>query len=149
MRIRSNITQRRGGFDATMTPMIDVVFLLLVFFVWTASFQIEEQLLPSFLTTLAGSGEPSEAEIDIPDFEQVVVRILWDEGAPLWLVNDSPRGSFDEVAAMLTTLASLKADAPVIIDPDGPVPLEHVINAYDAARNAGFTEIQFAASEEI
>ena len=33
--------------DSAMTPMIDVVFLLLIFFVWTASFQIVEQILPS------------------------------------------------------------------------------------------------------
>ena len=44
---------RRGtevDMDSAMTPMIDVVFLLLVFFVWTASFVAVEQVLPvSFL----------------------------------------------------------------------------------------------------
>ena len=41
--------------DSAMTPMIDVVFLLLVFFVWTASFQIVEHVMPSELSEQIGS----------------------------------------------------------------------------------------------
>ena len=40
----------RRELEIKMTPMIDVVFLLLVFFVWTASFQAIEYLLPSSLS---------------------------------------------------------------------------------------------------
>ena len=42
MKRPSPYVDRRGdaSMDSTMTPMIDVVFLLLVFFVWTASFQL-------------------------------------------------------------------------------------------------------------
>ena len=46
---------RRGSendIDSAMTPMIDVVFLLLVFFVWTASFQVVEFVLPSNMSEL-------------------------------------------------------------------------------------------------
>ena len=49
MRRKSPLVRRAGDIDIdkAMTPMIDVVFLLLVFFVWTASFQIIEHVLPS------------------------------------------------------------------------------------------------------
>ncbi|MEO8496389.1 MAG: biopolymer transporter ExbD, partial [Planctomycetota bacterium] len=40
MRRPSIFTERREPLDVKMTPMIDVVFLLLIFFVWTASFHI-------------------------------------------------------------------------------------------------------------
>ena len=45
MRRRSPFA-RRDSLEIKMTPMIDVVFLLLIFFVWTASFQVVEYLLP-------------------------------------------------------------------------------------------------------
>ena len=49
MRRPSPLLQRGNDtdLDSAMTPMIDVVFLLLVFFVWTASFTIVEHILDS------------------------------------------------------------------------------------------------------
>ena len=47
MRIPDFNKQAEKRRDVTMTPMIDVVFLLLIFFICTASFQIVEQNLPS------------------------------------------------------------------------------------------------------
>ena len=55
MRRSSIYNERRGDVDVKMTPMIDVVFLLLVFFIWTASFQIVEQVLPSSVSAQRGT----------------------------------------------------------------------------------------------
>ncbi|HCS54890.1 MAG TPA: biopolymer transporter ExbD, partial [Planctomycetaceae bacterium] len=50
MRIRSVLTSDRDlGEDQTMTPMIDIVFLLLVFFVCVATDQVVEMSLPTEL----------------------------------------------------------------------------------------------------
>ena len=53
MRLPSAYIRRGGDVDMneSMTPMIDVVFLLLVFFVWTASFQLVEKVMRSELST--------------------------------------------------------------------------------------------------
>ena len=47
--MKTNYSNPRGrtSLDNMMTPMIDVVFLLLIFFLTTASFQRLEKLLPS------------------------------------------------------------------------------------------------------
>ena len=45
-----------SGYDIPMTPMIDVVFLLLVFFVWTASFQLVENRLPGAIAPPTAGG---------------------------------------------------------------------------------------------
>lgn len=130
-----------------MTPMIDVVFLLLVFFVWTASFQVVEQVLPSTLATVAGT-QPKNVDTPSPeqDFPDVVVRITWRERRVGWQVNDLPMDSLDQVRAQLTQIVSIKSDAPVILHPDPEVPLGHVIDAYDTSRLVGFAKVQFAAS---
>ncbi len=58
-----------------MTPMIDVVFLLLVFFVWTASFQAAEQVLPSHLLSSHGTSEQIDVEPELIDLDQVIIKM--------------------------------------------------------------------------
>ena len=59
----------RRELEIKMTPMIDVVFLLLVFFVWTASFQAVEYLLPSSLSQKQGSGQTVNLDQPPPEIE--------------------------------------------------------------------------------
>lgn len=149
MRIPSSTSGRGDGFDSTMTPMIDVVFLLLVFFVWTASIQAVEYLLPSSLSAVAGSAEASSDPPPPPDFEPVVVKIVWLGDRPGWIVSGNATDQLSNVRQTLETVAEIKRDLPVIIDPAPEVPLGDVIDVYDIARLVGFEEIQFAASEDV
>lgn len=145
MRIPSRFHRRRPGPDVTMTPMIDVVFLLLVFFVWTASFQIPEQILPSAVSEAAGKTPITTAtpppEADFPD---VVVRVGWTGDAPSWRLNDRPLESLAILRQQLREIHAIHSSAPVVIYPDRATPLGHVIDVYDASRLAGFGEVQFA-----
>ena len=138
----------RGELALNMTPMIDVVFLLLVFFVWTTGSQLPEFLLPSKLSAASGSGPPAEHLPPPPeaDFDPVVVRVQWHAGRPIWQVNDTPQASLPEVRSKLTAIARIKRDAPVVLHPDPDVPLGDVIDVYDVSRLVGFEKIQFAAS---
>lgn len=140
---------RQIDMDSAMTPMIDVVFLLLVFFVWTSSFQIVEQILPSELSSQLGS-EPSELDAPPPekDFDDVVVRIGWNGEVPNWKINDQQVDSKAGLRERLGIIAGIKTDAPVILHPDQIVPLGFVIEAYDVAKLAGFEEVSFAINPE-
>ena len=82
MRRPSIFTDRREPLDVKMTPMIDVVFLLLIFFVWTASFHIVEHILPSSVSEIIGNDSLSPNEPPPPeaDFHDVIVRVLWSDG---------------------------------------------------------------------
>ena len=140
---------RDTSMDSAMTPMIDVVFLLLVFFVWTASFQIIEQILPSQMSAQMGA-EPSELSEPPPeaDFENIVIRIRWDNGQPAWQLNDNPVISIDQLNSQLAAISAVKIDAPVILHPDQIVPLGNVIEVYDLSKLAGFEKISFAITPE-
>ncbi len=149
--IRPFTAQVSGDWTIKMTPMIDVVFLLLVFFVWTASFQIVEQVLPSHLSEESGT-QPADTSDPPPveeDFDKVVLRVLWVGDHPQWRVNQMDLGSLQQVRSRLEAVASVKRDAPVILHPDKDVPLGHVIDLYDLTRLVGFQKIQFAASEKL
>lgn len=127
--------------------MIDVVFLLLVFFVWTASFQIAEYILPSALSVNEGSGDPAEVRPEQLDFEPVVVEILWRNQQPAWIVSETVLSDLEQVRQTLFRVAAVKHDLPLIIDPQAGVPFGDVIDVYDISQIAGFQEIQFAIEE--
>ena len=138
----------RQTLQVAMTPMIDVVFLLLIFFLWTASFQIVEYALPSSILQPQAVGTEAEKELEVEDFDQIVVRITENGGKYTYVVNDNRSQSVAEVREVLAALASIRSDVPLIIDPDDLVPVGRVIDVYDVSRLLNFQEIQFAVELE-
>ena len=129
-----------------MTPMIDVIFLLLIFFICTASFQPPEEILPTRLSL------PGDIESDVPidpevlDLDQIVVKVLWRAGRAQWQINQVDYDRLAQVRAVLGEVKKVKVDLPVILDVDPPVPMENVIDVYDLCRGVGLERVQFAAS---
>ena len=127
-----------------MTPMIDVVFLLLIFFVCTASFQAIEWILPSSLL-LSGT-----SSVDVPveppeDLEELVIAVRPSATGVEWQVNERLCRSLGELQGMLTAVAAIDNSLPAIIDCDDRVELGDAIATYDLARAVGFERVQFAA----
>ena len=147
---RPSFTTRRSPVDLQLTPIIDCVFLLMIYFIFSSNFNIAEQLLPSQLSAAAGSGAASTDTPPPPeaDFEDVVVRILWQGSAPTWAVNDTPVPSLAALQQTLAQVARIKRNAPIILHPDPEVPLGDVIEVYDISRLVGFEKVQFAASSK-
>lgn len=147
-----NSSQRRGGgvMEINMTPMIDMVFLLIVYFVWTSGDLAQETLLPSHIAEESGNMAATDSDIPPPeaDFDRVVVRVLSQGGKATWRVNDEPLTSLIELRKVLEKLASIKRDVPVLLHPDPEVPLGDVIDLYDLARVIGFEKLNFAASAQ-
>ena len=143
MRRPSIFLERREELDVAMTPMIDVVFLLLVFFVWTASFQVVEYVMPTAVAETAGS---QAVDIQSPpppeaDFENLVIHVL---PGPLWELNGQRLGDSAELQQRLAAIARVRHDTPAIVHPQPDVPLGAAIDAFDAARAAGLTKVAFA-----
>ena len=147
MKIPTIYNRNERSLDVAMTPMIDVVFLLLIFFVWTASFQVVEYLLPSKISAQTGTGADAEIPPELIDLEQVVVRLIANETAVQWIMNDEILDGLTDVEARLVQVASIRNDIPVIVDPDQEIQLGNVIDVYDAAMRAGFHSIQFTTSQ--
>lgn len=150
MRTPSNFLDRRTAVDLQLTPMIDCVFLLMVYFIWSSSFTITEQMLPSQLSLESPTSPAGSSDLPPPpeaDFEEVVVRILWQNNAPAWTVNDEPIATLAALHGTLEQIAGIKSDAPVILHPDGGAPLGEVIRVFDLSRLVGFEKVRFAATD--
>ncbi len=99
-------TKAPPALGASMTPMIDVVFLLLIFFVCTASFQPVEALLPSDLL-ISGVGEIDAPLEEEPRLERVVVRAKTASDGVAWLVNEKACADLAGLRELLATLAQI------------------------------------------
>jgi biopolymer transport protein ExbD len=146
MRVPSHHDDRRQT-DIAMTPMIDVVFQLMIFFICTASFQLAEELLPTSLAVASGSSTPSPIEME-PDLERIVVRATHADGKTHWIVNERPCETVAEARQVLRAAAEIDPSLPVILDVAGEVPLGDMIDVYDLCRLERFEKIQFAAKRK-
>ncbi len=150
MRVPSSQRQREARFDQAMTPMIDVVFLLLIFFVCASVGVMAESLMTVDLSS--GNVETTQAKprekTPPPSWvTEVWLKLQWDEAARRTVVEMNGREftEFEPLEADLKSLAELSADSPIILDIDGRVPAGDVIRVDDACRAAGFQKINYAA----
>ena len=130
-------TDRRSEFKAMdLTAMVDVTFLLLIFFMITAAFNLQK----NFDVPAAYSEEAAlSTVIDTTDSDAVKVEITNDNRA--W-VGERSGETFDEILDMLTMARSRshEAELHLRIDPDSIHELR--IRVVDAAAQAGFPRIR-------
>ncbi len=130
LRHASSATQ--GG--VPLTPMMDVVFLLLCFFVTSQIFAQWEAEIDVTLPT-ATTGEIPQR---LPG--EVIVNVLPDGRA---VVNGQ---ELDDAAlrSMLDRLVALFPGQPVLLRADKSTPYEHVVRVLDLCRQSDLWNISFA-----
>ena len=138
--------QDRRDQDA-MTPMIDVVFQLLIFFVVASTGQVAEAFLPTELSASGAVTAPADPLEREPWADEVWVKLIFDEDAARTLadLNGTLYEDLPALIDVLRALADVSRESPVILDIDGAVPLGDVILVYDVCRAAGFDSVTFAA----
>ena len=117
-----------------LTPMIDVVFLLLCFFVTSQIFAQWETEIDIALPTAATGGMPQR----LPG--EVIVNVLADGAA----VVNGQRLDDGELRTMMDRLVQLFPGQPVLLRADKTTPYEHVVRVLDTCRQADIWNISFA-----
>lgn len=155
-RSRSRRHARSSG-QLNMTSMIDVVFLLLVFFLLTANFVEGEGVIT---VDFAGKG-PEPWNKPPPPTNPIKIQIssVGTSGCLLDIENHpvAPR-TFSQLSNMLCDMqynsklgrsGPFPVDTPVIIAAERTVRWQHVVNAFNAAVGAGYKRVSFSdASSE-
>jgi len=140
--------------EMNLTSMLDVCFLLLVFFLLTASFTMGEGYLPADLPQPPPPDEEASIGIKIPEQPIIITLRSLGDGAVVIQVStpSEPPSSFAELRHQLKALQNrpdnpfgvYKKTDPIIIKPDGIVSWEHVIDAYNQCVAAKYENINFA-----
>ena len=126
-----------------LTPLIDIVFLLLIFFMVSTTFNRETNLEIA-LPEARSEAEHSLAQQDISlvinaQGHYQLYPIGGDSGAPT-----QPRDA-DELALALGRLPRSASNPTLVIRADAQTSHQAVILALDAARRAGLARVTFAA----
>lgn len=130
--------RRRGQLGALpLTSMIDVVFLLLVFFLVTANFAQKESKLPAALQTEGGGVRSS-------DLQPQIVQISVMNGQPIYTIGQV---QCVDRATLESVLQQLPRDAGVAIKAEPDVPVQAIATALQAARNSGFSRRSYVPSD--
>ena len=132
--------------EQALTPMIDLVFLLLTFWICASVGRVSEQVLATELAGSAVAAETIPAE-DPPPLGELWVRLERAGAATTVTVNGRTYADLSELEGVLRGVAAAGAagEVPVILDVGGAVPAGDVVRVYDAARAAGFEAVSFAA----
>lgn len=129
--------------------MIDVVFLLLVFFIWTSSFELPEFDLPSAIAEPPQGGtEVSSEQPPTEVFDEIVIRLSMRDARLVIEMNGQPVSDAADLRARIAEIISLGVQPPVIVDPAEQIRVGAAVEVYDAARAAGADRVLFAAQPE-
>ena len=142
----------KGKVELMMTPMIDIVFNLVIFFLLMPSFEAKEGYLPTNLPKTTGVAKTKRIKEQTFRIDLLHVE-PWDNNPAnqadcIIMLNRSEVADNRSLRERLTeAFKSLPDDykkkAPVTISPDMVVWQKHVVAAFDAAIDAGFKNIRF------
>ena len=153
MRIPHRPRQNSSLDGDTMTPMIDVVFLLLVFFICASVGSTADKLLPAELNgNSTSSVEPvASAKADEWEHPPVQIRIEPSEaqnnGVAVFL-DDQQLPGIEVLSHRLTQLGSADPATRIILNVNDAVEVQQFILIYDLCQKLKFENVSFAVRNQ-
>jgi len=133
--------QKNSELELNMPAMVDIVFLLLIFFMCTSTMTTPEQKLAGRMTR-PSSGTQATSD----DARPIRIQVKADGVNAVVLLNDRPCRDYESLIDKLKQLRQL-ADSQVIIEGQNSVLFQHMVNVLDACAQANFTRVAFSPRE--
>jgi len=130
--------QKKEELDVNITPLIDVVFLLLIFFMVSTTFDRESEIdvtLP-------------EATQDAPQKQDELIEITISSDGVFYINGKRViNKQMSTLKQALLKIANGREDPPIIISADAQTAHQSVVTVMDAARQLGFVHLSFATAQ--
>ena len=120
-----------------IAPMVDILLVILVFFIVTWNFALSENELDVRVPTATKANETQ------PYVGQVVINIKADGTV---IVNRQPKSS-QELLELLKKLSQLYPDQAVIVRGDQGVEYKHIVDVLEICRQADIWNVAFATGK--
>ncbi|WP_439134227.1 ExbD/TolR family protein [Pseudomaricurvus sp.] len=138
MRRRKGRGAEEDSSEIDLTPMLDVVFIMLIFFIVTASF-IKESTID------VNMPDPQENQEQTDDDNAAIVVIV-KANDEIWM--DERRIDIRAVRANIERVHAEKPQAPVVIKADAQATAKVFVAVADAAREANVYNVSLLPPEE-
>jgi len=131
-----------------LTPMIDVTFLLLLYFLLTMNFRQAEGQIPGSLPKQGTAGISIQNELKLPVYIELRPTGVINEGVVYEMIGiqglmRDPQELYDRLMARKKRVAS--DEIPVVIKVRAGVRWQYVVEAFNQAVRAKFKNIGFAS----
>ena len=123
--------------DLELAPMIDVVFLLLIFFLVTWQFARFERDMDISV--------PAADELD--EGARTVNEIIINVQEDGTVILNGTEYDEEQLLARLSVIAEIDADQAVILRGDSEAAFQHIIDVLDTIKQAGIWNVAFAATQ--
>lgn len=131
-------SQQPGNSKLNLTPLIDVVFLLLIFFMVSTTFEKQAKLKIEL---------PEASVKPAPSEQQDLVISISQKGVFFVNNNELVNAQNQSLKNALQQIVKDARDMPVIIRADANVAHKHVIMAMDVLGTMGFSQVSMATTE--
>ena len=132
--MRRHIAKTEEEQTIDLTPMLDVVFIMLIFFVVTASFVKEPGI---------DVKRPEAATAEMKENASILVAI--NSKGEIWI--DKRRVDVRAVRSNIERLRAENPEGALVIQADRKATADSVIKVMDAAREAGVFDVSISAEE--
>ncbi len=143
MKLSSHKSDRDSKLELSMTSMIDVVFLLLIFFVMTASLVKTERELKSAIKT------SKQAPSQTSDFEPAIIDIVPSGGGFAFKIGSNeiaptkPEKDTQELTKILRAFPSSAKGYGAFVRVSDEAPFQMAATAIQSAKAAGFVDVTY------
>ncbi len=128
--------------ELDLTPMVDVTFLLLIFFMITASFSLQKSMeIPAPDPDKEGLSQTPQTLDDLED-TSIIVEI---DARNIVIVEDEPLRDIRDLVPRLEDLIRNEQKNEIVVTPDSAALHETVVTVLDAANEAGMQRIRLAS----
>ena len=129
---------RKDDIDLNLTPLIDVVFLLLIFFMVSTTFEKTSKLKIDLPEASAKAEKQAE--------QKIVIGI---DAKGRFYINDRQlvNTQIKTLKLALTKVAGNNKETPIILRADAKTPHQSVVTAMDAASQLGLTRLSISTLE--
>ena len=123
--------------------MIDVVFLLLIFFVVASVGQAPDELLPASIAEGTSREVPPVVPDQLVPAQEINIQLSRNSGQLIIRLNNSIVNS-EQLQTRLSQLAKIDLSSRVILDAKDEVVVQHFMTVYERCQVLGFQNISFA-----
>lgn len=132
MKFRS---KQREDLELSLTPLVDVVLLLVVFFMLSTTFNKESAITVDL----------PEASPEVRDTQKKILEITIDARGDFYVNQERVVNTqIETLKRALGAVAGESRDMPLLISADAKTPHQAVVTAMDAAGQLGFVHLSLA-----
>ena len=129
------LRKKKRDVELNLTPLIDVVFLLLIFFMVSTSFTRETQI----------KLELPKADVEQMQSEPDIIEISIDREGRVFINGKAlVNSTIDNLKRAIQPIIASNDKLPLVISADANTPYQSVVMAMDAASQLGITNIKMA-----